>query len=64
VQPETRFMRLRQAARWGDEIDSRRVCWVGGCVFFLVIVTPTTAGSDHGRGNPDRSPMRNRKVKP
>jgi hypothetical protein len=42
LQLQTRFLRLREPARWGDRIDGWRVCWVGGWdhakVLFVVMV--------------------------
>jgi hypothetical protein len=39
---ETRFLRLRQAARLGDRIDGWQVCWLGGWgrdrLFYVVMV--------------------------
>ena len=42
LQVQTRFLRLREAAKQGDRIDGWRVCWVGGWdkgrVLFIVMV--------------------------
>jgi hypothetical protein len=39
---ETRFLRLRQPLKLGDQIDGWRVCWLGGWVknhlFYVVMV--------------------------
>ena len=39
---ETKFLRLRQAVKLGEQIDGWRVCWLGGWsrhrLFYLVML--------------------------
>jgi len=42
MQLETKFLRLRQAVKLGEQIDGWRVCWLGGWskgrLFYFVMV--------------------------
>jgi hypothetical protein len=50
---ETKFLRLRELAALGDDINGWRVCWLGGWgkdqLFYLVMVVRTEAGPDSAR---------------
>ena len=41
MKPDTKFLRLSKPPELGDEIEGRRVCWLGGWskyrIFYLVM---------------------------
>ena len=52
MQPETKFLRLRQPATIGDQLDGWRVCWLGGwdknqLIYWVMVVrlNPAFVGS-------------------
>jgi len=50
MQPETKFLRLREPATVGDDVDGWRVCWLGGWdsghLFYWVMVVRVKAAID------------------